>query len=89
MHEEGPRHGDLSCTQVQDSVTQLHLQETRSTLQPPLSCGVLLRLLPKLRGSLEHLQMQWLRDGSSMVPGLQVQRKLPRVFTHSASLHRP
>lgn len=58
-------------------------------LQPPLSHGVLLRSLPRLGGSLEHLQMQWLRDGSSMVPGLQVQRKLPRVFTHSASLQTP
>lgn len=89
MNEAGPRHGDLSCTQAQDRVTQPHLQETRSTLQPSFSRGVLLRALPKLRGSLEHLQIQWLRDGSSMVPGLQVQRKLPRVFTHSASLHRP
>lgn len=38
---------------------------------------------------LEHLQMQWLREGSNMVPGLQVQRKLPRVFKHLASLHKP
>lgn len=55
----------------------------------PLSHGVLLRALPRPRGSLEHLQTQWLRDGSSMLPGLQVHRKLPRVFIHSASLQRP
>jgi len=89
MHEGGPRHGDPSCTQVQDSITQPDLQETQSMLQPPLSRRALLRPLPKLRGSPEHSQMQWLREGSSMVPGLQVQRKLPRAFTHSASLHRP
>lgn len=64
--------------------THPHVQEAQSC--SPTELWGPAQVLPV---PMEHLQMQWLREGSNMVPGLQVQRKLPRVFRHSASLHKP